>query len=123
MNGEGKKFYECDPLLWDDINNVGLRNVYICSVYAARLMVPKNRGLIVNISSAGGLQYFFNVAYGVGKTAVGKLTLHSPDLSSINSFHYLYAFRVRFLRNSTRPPIMRMIENAYAYNYWSFRQF
>uniref|UniRef100_F1L2W7 Dehydrogenase/reductase SDR family member 1 n=1 Tax=Ascaris suum TaxID=6253 RepID=F1L2W7_ASCSU len=74
MNGEGKKFYECDPLLWDDINNVGLRNVYICSVYAARLMVPKNRGLIVNISSAGGLQYFFNVAYGVGKTAVDRMS-------------------------------------------------
>uniref|UniRef100_A0A9J2PSH3 Dehydrogenase/reductase SDR family member 1 n=1 Tax=Ascaris lumbricoides TaxID=6252 RepID=A0A9J2PSH3_ASCLU len=74
MNGEGKKFYECDPLLWDDINNVGLRNVYICSVYAARLMVPKNRGLIVNISSAGGLQYFFNVAYGVGKTAIDRMS-------------------------------------------------
>lgn len=34
-------------------------------------MVPQGRGLIVMISSMGGLQYLFNVAYGVGKAAVG----------------------------------------------------
>jgi dehydrogenase/reductase SDR family protein 1 len=56
--------------MWDDVNNVGLRNHYICSVYAARLMVPKRSGLIVNISSAGGLGYFLNVAYGIGKAGV-----------------------------------------------------
>lgn len=33
-------------------------------------MVPAGRGLIVIISSVGGLQYFFNVPYGVGKAAV-----------------------------------------------------
>ncbi|VDK57314.1 unnamed protein product [Anisakis simplex] len=80
MEEGGKKFYECDPLLWDDMNNVGLRNVYICSVHAARLMVPHKSGLIVNISSAGGLQYFFNVAYGVGKAAVLFLKLIFPFL-------------------------------------------
>ncbi|VDM42478.1 unnamed protein product [Toxocara canis] len=74
MDGEGKKFFECDPLLWDDINNVGLRNVYICSVYASRLMVAQKSGLIVNISSAGGLQYFFNVPYGVGKAAIDRMS-------------------------------------------------
>uniref|UniRef100_A0A914BZE3 C-CAP/cofactor C-like domain-containing protein n=1 Tax=Acrobeloides nanus TaxID=290746 RepID=A0A914BZE3_9BILA len=71
----GKKFFECDPLLWDDINNVGLRNTYICSVYAARMMERKKRGLIANISSAGGLQYFFNVAYGVGKAATDRMAV------------------------------------------------
>lgn len=73
-NNAGKKFYECDPLFWDDINNVGLRNVYICCVYAARLMARKHRGLIVNISSAGALQYFMNVPYGVGKTAISRMS-------------------------------------------------
>lgn len=34
-------------------------------------MVPQGRGLIVMISSMGGLRYLFNVAYGVGKAAVG----------------------------------------------------
>ena len=47
-----------------------LRNHYVCSVYAAQLMVPRRQGLIVNISSMGGLKYAYNVAYGVGKAAV-----------------------------------------------------
>jgi NAD(P)-dependent dehydrogenase (short-subunit alcohol dehydrogenase family) len=33
-------------------------------------MTPRKQGLIVFISSAGGLRYLFNVAYGVGKAAV-----------------------------------------------------
>ena len=59
MSNAGKKFYECDPEVWDEVNDVGLRNSYICCVYAARLMVNRKSGLIVNISSAGGLQVIF----------------------------------------------------------------
>lgn len=69
--------------MWDDINNVGLRNHYICSVYAARMMAKRKIGLIVNISSIGGLQYVFNVCYGVGKEAVslsGKIKMR-PSIS------------------------------------------
>jgi len=69
----GKKFWELDPSVWDDVNNVGLRNHYICSVYAARLMVPRKKGLIVVVSSVGGLRYLFNVAYGIGKAACDRL--------------------------------------------------
>ncbi|XP_043844806.1 dehydrogenase/reductase SDR family member 1 [Dromiciops gliroides] len=68
-----KPFWECPASIWDDINNVGLRGHYLCSVYGARLMVPAGRGLIVVISSIGGLQYIFNVAYGVGKAACDRL--------------------------------------------------
>ncbi|XP_028834085.1 dehydrogenase/reductase SDR family member 1 [Denticeps clupeoides] len=69
----GKKFWEADPSLWDAINNTGLRGHYFCSVYAARLMVSQGRGLIVVISSLGGVRYFFNVPYGVGKAACDRL--------------------------------------------------
>ncbi|CAJ0603843.1 unnamed protein product [Cylicocyclus nassatus] len=69
-----KKFYECPPEMWDDVNNVGLRNHYYCSVYAARMMVKNGSGLIVNISSAGGLKYLFNVPYGVGKQALDRMS-------------------------------------------------
>ncbi|CAF2104625.1 unnamed protein product [Rotaria magnacalcarata] len=69
----GKPFWEDDPDVFDEINNVGLRNHYYCSVYAARLMVPRKQGLIVFISSAGGLRYLFNVAYGVGKAACDRM--------------------------------------------------
>jgi len=36
-------------------------------------MVPQKDGLIVNISSPGGLTYLFNVAYGIGKAAVDRM--------------------------------------------------
>jgi len=75
----GKKFWELDPLIWDDVNNVGLRNHYICAVYAARLMVPRKKGLIVTVSSVGGLRYLFNVAYGVGKSACDRLAADTAE--------------------------------------------
>ena len=41
------------------------------------MMVPRKQGLIVNVSSVGGLSYLFNVAYGVGKVAVGySISIH-----------------------------------------------
>ena len=59
----GKKFYVADPCeQWDIINGVGLRNHFICTTYASRMMVEQKDGLIVNISSPGGLKYLFNVA-------------------------------------------------------------
>ncbi|CAK6967880.1 dehydrogenase/reductase SDR family member 1 [Scomber scombrus] len=69
----GKKFWETDPSMWDTINNTGLRGHYYFSVYASRLMVAQGRGLIVTISSMGGLRYLFNVPYGVGKAACDRL--------------------------------------------------
>eukprot|EP00066_Takifugu_rubripes_P027945 XP_011617211.1 PREDICTED: dehydrogenase/reductase SDR family member 1 [Takifugu rubripes] len=69
----GKKFWETEPSIWDSINDAGLRGHYFFSVHAARLMVPQGRGLIVMISSMGGLRYLFNVAYGVGKAACDRL--------------------------------------------------
>ena len=36
-------------------------------------MVEKKRGLIVNVSSAGGLTYLFNAAYGVGKAGCDRM--------------------------------------------------
>ena len=53
----GKKFYLADPAeQWDAINGVGLRNHFLCTVFASRMMVEKKNGLIVNVSSPGGLR-------------------------------------------------------------------
>ena len=60
-------------MIWDTVNNVGLRANYIASVYAARLMVKRGSGIIVNMSSPGGLTYLFNTAYGVGKAAQDRM--------------------------------------------------
>jgi len=70
----GKKFWDTDPVhTWDMINGVGLRGHYICTTLASRLMVPRKQGLIVNVSSSGGLKYLFNVAYGVGKAGCDRM--------------------------------------------------
>ncbi len=36
------------------------------------MMVKRNQGLIVNISSYGGVRYLFNVPYGVGKVKLNQ---------------------------------------------------
>jgi NAD(P)-dependent dehydrogenase (short-subunit alcohol dehydrogenase family) len=69
----GKPFWEQGPDLWDATIQVGLRSHYVASIYAARLMTPRRRGLIATISSWGGLSYIFGVAYGAGKAACDRL--------------------------------------------------
>jgi len=74
FSSTGKKFWETNPTeTWDMINGVGLRGHYHCTVLASRLMVENRQGLIVNVSSMGGLKYLFNVAYGVGKAACDRM--------------------------------------------------
>ncbi|CAD5231323.1 unnamed protein product [Bursaphelenchus okinawaensis] len=80
LSNSQKKFWEYDVNpedAYDIVNNVGLRNHYICTVHAARLMVKQKKGLIVNIGSLGGINYFLNVAYGIGKSALDRLTSDS----------------------------------------------
>ncbi|OQV20405.1 Dehydrogenase/reductase SDR family member 1 [Hypsibius exemplaris] len=69
----GVPFWKLPPTFWDEVNNVGLRNHYICSVKAAQLMTERKSGLIINVSSIGGLTYLFNVPYGVGKAACDRM--------------------------------------------------
>ena len=60
---------------WDIVNNVGLRNHYICAVFAARLMVPCRKGLIINIGSLGGKSAFGYPSYQIGKGAVDRMAM------------------------------------------------
>ncbi|KAF7233055.1 hypothetical protein EG68_11317 [Paragonimus skrjabini miyazakii] len=83
---DGKAYYEIDSCTpgeaWDIVNNAGLRNHYICSTLATRLMLKcrkqteglTNPGLIVNVSSIGARRYLFNACYGVGKAALDRMT-------------------------------------------------
>jgi len=68
------KFWEQPVASWDAMFDVGVRSAFICSQYAARIMVPQRRGLIVNISYWAAQRYFANVPYGVAKCAVNRLT-------------------------------------------------
>ncbi len=64
--------------LWDLVNNVGLRNNYVCSNLALRHFSKRSSGVVVNVSSWGGITPIFDVAYGVGKSAIDRL---SSDLA------------------------------------------
>jgi NAD(P)-dependent dehydrogenase (short-subunit alcohol dehydrogenase family) len=69
-----RPFWETPISHWDDMIDVGTRSAYVASVYAARIMAPRGRGLIVNISSAGAVHFFHHVVYGVGKAALDRIT-------------------------------------------------
>lgn len=67
-------FWEQPISLWDDMFDVGLRSHYVASKFAVPLMLEQNSGLIINISFFVGRRYMSNVAYGVCKAAVDRLT-------------------------------------------------
>jgi dehydrogenase/reductase SDR family protein 1 len=67
-------FWQAPLSFWDDMHRVGLRSHYVASVFAARRMVADGRGLIVNVSSFGAKIYSVNVAYGVGKSGVDRMS-------------------------------------------------
>ena len=66
------KFWE-EPLNVVDTLNVGLRSSYVATVYAAPLMLPQRRGLVVFTSSSGAVHYAFGPAYGVPKAGTDKM--------------------------------------------------
>ncbi|AFS13430.1 MULTISPECIES: SDR family NAD(P)-dependent oxidoreductase [Mycobacterium] len=66
------KFWE-EPLSVMDTLAVGVRSSYVATVYAAPLMLPHRRGLVVFTSSSGAVHYNFGPAYGVPKAAVDKM--------------------------------------------------
>ena len=51
-----------------------VRTVLKDTTEICRMMIEQKSGLIVNVSSGGGLRYLFNVPYGVGKAAVDRMT-------------------------------------------------
>ena len=70
---------------WDKMNNVGLRSNYICAVFAARLMVPRRKGLIINISSFGGKCFLGFASYGIGKSGNDRMAKDCAyELSKFN---------------------------------------
>ena len=49
-------------------------------------MVPRKQGLIVNISSIGGVRYLFNVAYGIGKVNIQNNHIFFYSETNSNKF-------------------------------------
>jgi dehydrogenase/reductase SDR family protein 1 len=80
---------------WDAVHTIGLRSHYVATKFAIPIMLQSsplsksdlNQPFIGMISSFGGLCYTFNVAYGVGKAGVDRLTkdiAHELDNAKAN---------------------------------------
>jgi NAD(P)-dependent dehydrogenase (short-subunit alcohol dehydrogenase family) len=59
---------------WQSMMDAGVRAAFVASQLAARIMVSKRNGFIVNISFWPAQKYIGNVIYGVAKAATDKLT-------------------------------------------------
>jgi NAD(P)-dependent dehydrogenase (short-subunit alcohol dehydrogenase family) len=69
-----RPFWETPLSWWDDMIDVGTRSAYVATHHAARLMVERGSGLVVNISSAGARALHLHVAYSAGKSALDRMT-------------------------------------------------
>ena len=67
-------FWEQPMHRWTSMIDAGARAAYVCSAHAARLMVPRRAGLIVNISFWAAQKRIGNAMYGISKAATDKLT-------------------------------------------------
>jgi NAD(P)-dependent dehydrogenase (short-subunit alcohol dehydrogenase family) len=66
------KFWE-EPLNVMDTLAVGVRSGYVATVFAAPLMLPQRKGLVVFTSASGAVHYAFGPAYGVPKAGTDKM--------------------------------------------------
>ncbi len=70
----GRRFWELPVDVWREVVDVGTRTAYSAATFAAPLLIRSGGGLIANISGRGAERYRYNVAYGVGKAALDKMT-------------------------------------------------
>jgi len=59
---------------WDSMIDGGVRAAFVASQHAARLMIPRGRGLILNLSFWAARTQLGNAIYGIAKAATDKMT-------------------------------------------------
>jgi NAD(P)-dependent dehydrogenase (short-subunit alcohol dehydrogenase family) len=69
-----RPFWQQPLFRWDSMFAAGVRAHYVASGHAARTMVERQSGLVVNISFWAAQKHIGNVPYGVSKAATDKLT-------------------------------------------------
>jgi dehydrogenase/reductase SDR family protein 1 len=67
-------FWEQPLHRWTSMMDAGVRAAFVGAALAARMMLPRRRGLVVNISSWAARKPTGNVIYGVSKAATDKMT-------------------------------------------------
>lgn len=70
-----RHFLDTDEATWDRVMAVNLKGVYLCSWHAARHMVDRRAGCIINMSSCGATRaHRHRVAYDAAKGAIEAAT-------------------------------------------------
>ena len=67
-------FWEQPPHRWTSMMDAGVRAAFVAASHAARIMIPRKRGLIVNISHWAAQKHIGNTIYGISKAATDKMT-------------------------------------------------
>jgi dehydrogenase/reductase SDR family member 1 len=67
-------FWEQPDHRWSGMMDAGARAAFTSASHAARMMLPRRRGLIVNVSFWAAQKHIGNVIYGVAKAATDKMT-------------------------------------------------
>ena len=70
---EGTAFWKSPVGDWDAQNAVGARSHYLTGYFAAPQMVERGSGLIVNISTAGVIEEYYNIGFRVAHAANSRL--------------------------------------------------
>ena len=70
----GLPFWEQPDHRWPSMMHAGVQAAFVASVRAARTMVPRKQGLIVNISHWAAQKHIGNAIYGISKAATDKMT-------------------------------------------------
>ncbi len=70
----GLPFWEQPEHRWPSMMDAGVRAAFVASSHAARAMVPRKHGLIVNISHWAAQKHIGNAIYGISKAATDKMT-------------------------------------------------
>lgn len=74
-----RPFWQQPLFRWDSMFAAGVRAHFVASRLAARRMVERQRGLIVNVSFWSAQKHIANVPYGVSKAATDKMTRDMAD--------------------------------------------
>jgi dehydrogenase/reductase SDR family protein 1 len=119
-------FWQQPVSRWDGMLDAGLRARYVAAQEAARHMVSRRRGLIVNISSWAAQKYVANVAYGVATAAMDRMTrdmaheLRDHNVAAVSLYPGLVrtervlAAQVFDLSNSESPKFLGLVVAALA---------
>ena len=59
---------------WTSMMDAGVRAAFVASAHAARLMIPRRQGLIVNIGFWAAQKHIGNAIYGISKAANDKMS-------------------------------------------------